>query len=75
MKVIEKQWQYGSFLAYDEIDEEFLATEKGVRVLPAPFFYDKKLYFEQKKRNDKFLLLLLLLLGSMYLYFLIYIYI
>jgi hypothetical protein len=52
MKVIEKQWQYGSFLAYDEIDENFLATEKGVRVLPAPFFYDKKLYFELWKRYE-----------------------
>jgi hypothetical protein len=52
MKVIEKQWQYGSFLAYDEIDEEFLATEKGVRVLPAPFFYDKKLYFELWRKYE-----------------------
>jgi hypothetical protein len=52
MKVIEKQWQYGTYLAYDEIDENFLATEKGVRVLPAPFFYDKKLYFELWKRYE-----------------------
>jgi hypothetical protein len=52
MKVIEKPWQYGSFLAYDEIEEEFVATEKGVRVLPAPFFYDKKLYFELWKRYE-----------------------
>lgn len=52
MKVIEKQWNYGTYLAYDEIDENFLATEKGIRVLPAPFFYDKKLYFELKKRYE-----------------------
>ena len=52
MNVIEKQWQYGTYLAYDEIDENFLATEKGIRVLPAPFFYDKKLYFELKKRYE-----------------------
>jgi hypothetical protein len=52
MKVIEKQWQYGTYLAYDEIDENFLATEKGIRVLPAPFFYDKKLYFELWKRYE-----------------------
>ena len=52
MKVIEKQWNYGTYLAYDEIDENFLATEKGIRVLPAPFFYDKKLYFELWKRYE-----------------------
>jgi hypothetical protein len=52
MKVIEKQWRYGKYLAYDEIEEQFVATEKGVRVLPAPFFYDKKLYFELWKRYE-----------------------
>jgi len=52
MKVIEKQWQYGTYLAYDEVEENFIATEKGVRVLPAPFFYDKKLYFELWKRYE-----------------------
>lgn len=52
MKVIEKQWQYGTYLAYDEVEENFVATEKGVRVLPAPFFYDKKLYFELWKRYE-----------------------
>jgi len=50
MKVIEKPWQYGTYLAYDETEEIFVPTEKGVRVLPAPFFYDKKLYFELWKR-------------------------
>lgn len=48
MKVIEKPWQYGTYLAYDETEEIFVPTTKGVRVLPAPFFYDKKLYFELK---------------------------
>lgn len=48
MKVIEKDWKYGKYLAYDETEEIFIPTEKGVRVLPAPFFYDKKLYFELK---------------------------
>ena len=52
MKVIERPWNYGTYLAYDGIDEEFLATEKGIRVLPAPFFYDKKLYFELWKRYE-----------------------
>ena len=48
MKVIEKDWKYGKYLVYDEVEEVFVPTEKGVRVLPAPFFYDKKLYFELK---------------------------
>jgi hypothetical protein len=52
MKVIEKPWRYGTYLAYDEVEEIFVATEKGVRVLPAPFFYDKKLYFELWKRYE-----------------------
>lgn len=52
MKVIEKPWRYGTYLAYDEIEEQFVATDKGVRVLPAPFFYDKKLYFELWKRYE-----------------------
>ena len=48
MKVIEKDWSYGKYLAYDEVEDIFVPTEKGVRVLPAPFFYEKKLYFELK---------------------------
>jgi len=52
MKVIEKQWRYGTYLAYDETEEIFVPTVKGVRVLPAPFFYDKKLYFELWKRYE-----------------------
>ena len=52
MKVIEKPWRYGTYLAYDEVEEIFVATEKGVHVLPAPFFYDKKLYFELWKRYE-----------------------
>jgi hypothetical protein len=48
MKVIEKDWKYGKYLVYDEVEEIFIPTEKGMRVLPAPFFYDKKLYFELK---------------------------
>ena len=44
MKVIEKSWRYGSYLAYDNIEDEFIPTERGIRVLPAPFFYDKKIF-------------------------------
>ena len=52
MKVIEKDWLYGKYLAYDDVEDMFVATEKGVRVLPAPFFYDKKLYFELMRRYE-----------------------
>lgn len=52
MKVIERDWQYGKYLAYDETEDIFVPTEKGTRVLPAPFFYDKKLYFELWKRYE-----------------------
>ena len=52
MKVIERDWQYGKYLAYDETEEIFIPQERGVRVLPAPFFYDKKQYFELKKRYE-----------------------
>lgn len=52
MKVIERDWKYGKYLAYDETEDIFVPTEKGIRVLPAPFFYDKKLYFELWKRYE-----------------------
>jgi len=50
MKVIEKPWYYGSYLAYEDIEDEFIPTERGVRVLPAPFFYDKKIFFTLHKQ-------------------------
>ena len=49
-KVIEKPFivgghQLGTFMAYTEIEPEFIPAEPRVRVLPAPFFYEKSLYF------------------------------
>jgi len=57
MKVIEKPlivggFQMGTFLAYTDIEPELIATEKGIRVLPAPFFYEKGLYFTLSKRYE-----------------------
>ena len=52
MKVIEKPWQYGSFLAYDEVEPELSNIKFGDRVLPAPFFYEKKLFFWLIKRYE-----------------------
>jgi hypothetical protein len=52
MKVIEKQWHFGTYLAYEGIEDIFVPQTIGVRVLPAPFFYDKKLYFEFYRRYE-----------------------
>ena len=52
MKVIEKPWKYGTYLAYEEVEPEFQATQRGVRVLPAPFFYEKKLHFTLHRRYE-----------------------
>jgi hypothetical protein len=52
MKVIEKPWQYGSFLAYADIEPELADMKFGDRVLPAPFFYEKKLFFWLIKRYE-----------------------
>jgi len=60
MKVIEKPFiirdeQIGTFLAYEEIEPELLVTpqtERYSRVLPAPFFYEKRLYFGLIKRYE-----------------------
>jgi hypothetical protein len=60
MKVIEKPFlvggdQVGTFLAYTEIESELLLTpetEPYTRVLPAPFFYEKRLYFAMVRRYE-----------------------
>lgn len=56
MQVIEKPLvvsghQIGVFLAYSGVEDEFI-PEIGARVLPAPFFYEKKLYFKLVRRHD-----------------------
>ena len=50
MKIIDKPLivsgvQLGFFQAYADIEPELIATEKRTRVLPAPFFYEKRLSF------------------------------
>ena len=52
MKVIEKQWKYGTYLAYEDVEPELLEFTKGARVLPAPFFYEKRIYFEFVARYE-----------------------
>ena len=56
-KVIDKPFivgeaQIGVFQAYTDVEPEFVATEPGTRVLPAPFFYEKRLFFHLKKRYE-----------------------
>jgi hypothetical protein len=52
MKVIEKPWKYGNFLAYEDVEPELAEIKFGDRVLPAPFFYEKKLFFWLIKRYE-----------------------
>ena len=60
MKVIEKPFlvggdQVGTFCAYEDIEPELLITpqtEQYSRVLPAPFFYEKRLFFGLIKRYE-----------------------
>jgi hypothetical protein len=59
-KVIEKPFivrneQIGTFLAYEEVEPELLVTpqtEQYSRVLPAPFFYEKRLFFGLIRRYE-----------------------
>ena len=57
MKIIDKPFivggcQLGFFQAYTEVEDEFVAVEPGVRVLPAQFFYEKRLFFHLKRRYE-----------------------
>ena len=52
MKVIEKPWLYGTFLAYEDVEPELAEMKFGDRVLPAPFFYEKKLFFWLIKKYE-----------------------
>lgn len=50
MDIIEKPLivngaKIGTFQAYENIEPEFIANERGVRVLPAPYFYERDLHF------------------------------
>ena len=50
MKVIEKDFivggtKLGTYLSYTDIEPELMVMKPGDRVLPAPFFYEKNLWF------------------------------
>lgn len=56
-KIIDKPFivggsQLGVYQSYIDIEPEFVATEPGTRVLPAQYFYEKRLFFHLKKRYE-----------------------
>ena len=57
MKINERDWivgdhKIGTQLFYTEVEPELQATEKGTRVLPACFFYEKKVRCELLNRYE-----------------------
>ena len=56
MKITEKPFlvgkhHIGTYKSYDEIDDELKDPQPGDRVLPAPFFYEKRLFFWLVKKH------------------------
>lgn len=45
-------FELGEYAAYADIRPDFLPTEKGVRVLPSPFFYEKGMQFALVSRHE-----------------------
>jgi len=57
MKVIEKDFvvgeaKLGTYLAYQDLEPELATPQPRERVLPAPFFYEKRLYLYLVKRHE-----------------------
>ena len=57
MKINERDWIVGNYkigtqLFYSDVEPELKATEKGTRVLPACFFYEKNIHCELIKRYE-----------------------
>jgi len=57
MKVIEKDFivggsKLGTYLAYQDVEPELATPQPRDRVLPAPFFYEKRLFFFLIKRHE-----------------------
>lgn len=45
MKVIDKQHKFGPRKAFDNVDPRYTEFRAGIRVLPAPYFEDRKTMF------------------------------
>ncbi len=57
MKINERDWimgghKIGTQLFYTDVEPELVATEKGTRVLPAVYFYEKKVRCELIRRYE-----------------------
>jgi len=57
MKVIEKDFivsgsKLGTYLVYQDVEPELATPQPRDRVLPAPFFYEKRLFFFMIKRHE-----------------------
>jgi len=57
MKIIEKDFvvggsKLGTYLAYQDVEPELATPQPRDRVLPAPFFYEKRLFFFLIKRHE-----------------------
>lgn len=52
MRIVEVEWKYGMRPIYEDVDDELLDFKFGVRVLPAQFYYEKKLYFTFIKKHE-----------------------
>jgi hypothetical protein len=57
MKINERDWlmgdhKIGTQLFYSDVEPELVATEKGTRVLPAVYFYEKSVRCELIKRYE-----------------------
>jgi hypothetical protein len=57
MKVIEKDFivggaNLGKYLAYTDVEDVLASPQPRERVLPAPFFYEKRLFFFLIKRHE-----------------------
>ena len=57
MKVIEKDFivggsKLGTYLTYQDVEPELATPQPRDRVLPAPFFYEKRLFFFLIKRHE-----------------------
>ena len=57
MKLNERDWlvgghKIGTVPFFTDVEDEFFADKPGTRVLPAPYYYDKKVRFELIKRYE-----------------------
>lgn len=49
MELKEREGKYHNIPYYDEVEPELLEFTEGIRVLPAPYYFDKKVMFTLKK--------------------------